>query len=88
MVEETEVDPHHGGGFYTLKNVRAGNNTFLDIEILITGGVASKHDQQLLDKWQTVSVKASKLLPEPNLAEKLIAPEARPLNTERLFSPP
>jgi hypothetical protein len=28
------------------------------------------------------------MLPEPNLAEKLIAPDARALNTERLFSPP
>jgi hypothetical protein len=51
MIEESPVDPFQGGGFYTLRNVRASNNTFLDIDILITGGVATKPDQLLLDKW-------------------------------------
>jgi hypothetical protein len=81
------VDTSHGGGFYVLKNVKTSSNTFLDIEIFITGGV-SKKDQAMLYKWQTISVKRNKVLPTPNLSVKLIEPFTNKHQlTERLFSP-
>ena len=73
LVGEADIDPTHGGGYYTLKNVQTSSNTFLDIEILITGGM-DKSDLKELQKWQAVSTKRMKVLPKPNLTEKLIAP--------------
>lgn len=74
LIEEAEIDTNHGGSFYCLKNVKASANTFLDIEIMITDGIPTKDDKQLLEKWHTISALRSKLVPTPNLNEKLIAP--------------
>jgi len=45
MIEAEDIDANVGGGFYTLKNIKTLNNTFLDIEILITGGINLKKDR-------------------------------------------
>lgn len=86
LIEEADVDTYHGGGFYNLKNVQTSSNTFLDIEIFITGGVGKK-DQALLNKWQAISNRRSKVLPVPDLSERLVAPNSKPLLTDRFFSP-
>lgn len=41
---------------------------------MITDGIPSKQDKLLLEKWHTISALRSKVLPSPNLNEKLIAP--------------
>jgi len=38
------VDCSSGGGYYVLKNVRTSQHTFLDIYILIDGGIESSAD--------------------------------------------
>lgn len=74
LIEEADIDTGNGGSFYCLKNVKASVNTFLDIEIMVTDGIPSKEDRRLLEKWHTISALRSKLVPSPNLKEKLIAP--------------
>lgn len=44
------VDPASGGGFYALKNLRTPSHTFLDIWILLDGGISSKEDLVKLER--------------------------------------
>lgn len=46
-----DIDIAGGGGFYTLKNVKASKNTFLDIQILIPWANGSKEDIKTMEKW-------------------------------------
>ena len=52
-------------------------NTFLDIEIMITEGLPTTEEKLLLEKWHSISAMRSKVLPTPNVEEKLIAPQSQ-----------
>lgn len=53
------IDIKRGGGFYSLQNIKATNDTFLDIEIMIEGGILDKKDRNMLNKWQRLSLRRS-----------------------------
>ena len=74
LIAEAEVETNRGAGFYCIKNVQTSSNTFIDIEIMITEGLPGKEEKLLLEKWHKISILRSKVLPSPNLDEKLIAP--------------
>ena len=77
FIEAADVDTRNGAGFYSIKNVKASMNTFLDIEIMITEGLPTTEEKLLLEKWHSISALRSKVLPTPNLEEKLIAPQSQ-----------
>jgi hypothetical protein len=49
------VDMQSGGSFYLISNVRTPSHTFIDISILIDGGVTSALDLAFLRRWNTKS---------------------------------
>ena len=48
IIASMNIETHKGGGFYTLRNIKASKDTFLDIQILIDKGVQTSKDLKTL----------------------------------------
>lgn len=47
-IYKMNIEALQGAGFYTLRNIKASKDTFLDIQILIDKGIESRADMKLL----------------------------------------
>ena len=63
QIVETPIDMQTGGGYYVLRNVQTSQKTFLDIYILIEGGITHKTDLKRMQKWNTFSTTERKIVP-------------------------
>ena len=54
-IHNVPIDNLSGGGFYILKNVRTARHTFMDIIILVDGGITSSKDIVRLQNWHRKS---------------------------------
>ena len=92
IICDMDIEAHKGAGFYTLCNIKASKDTFLDIQILIDEGIESKEDLRTIQEWNTLSRSNAKVLPAPKTDIKLILPTNQSKNqlrpaTSRFFSP-
>lgn len=81
------IDVHCGGGFYSLKNIQATENTFLDIDILIEGGVTNEADRELL----RAACKPQKQIGSPrheSYSGRILMSDIKESSNQRLLSPP
>lgn len=55
-IVSTVLDLKSGGNFYTLSNIKTDRETFIDIKILIDGGMVKERDIQKLKQWHKASI--------------------------------
>lgn len=72
QIYDIPMDHKSGGGFYVLRNVKTTSNTFLDIFILIDGGISDKKSLRLLKDWNSRSLKAGKFIPDMKDPDELL----------------